>query len=170
MLISSNTGTGNGLMVSFSVVVSAPLLVVTITTPDVALLDTYPVMDVALLTVYFEAVSVPSFTLFTFVKFVPVIVTASPWQTVAGENEVMVGACANTTALFNKHTITKNIIILFVVRQFIMKVAVRFWDSSKDIIYPVLVRINAHKFKIILCYFSSCNVDIINPEAKVFSP
>jgi hypothetical protein len=69
--------------------------------PSVVVTDIFPVetrspklvvIEVALLTVTFAASTLPSFTVEAAVKLLPVIVMDSPWQIVAGEKEVMVGA------------------------------------------------------------------------------
>jgi hypothetical protein len=88
------TGMGAGLMVIELALVLVPPGVVTVITPVVAKSDTVAVIVVASLTVKLAALSLPIFTAVAPVKLVPVIVITSPWQTVVGEKETIVGVCA----------------------------------------------------------------------------
>lgn len=94
MPTSVRPGLEEGRIVRLPLLVAVPSGVVTDTVPLVAASATVAVMVVGLLIVKLPASILPNFTVVTFIKLVPVMITDAPWHTGEGEKDVTVGACA----------------------------------------------------------------------------
>jgi hypothetical protein len=104
--VKAGLGAGNTVRL-VTLVANVPSRFVTVTVPSTDWSDILAVILVGLMITTFVALSLPTFTVVPATKFVPVIVIDPPWQTVAGEKEVIVGACARAGI---KRTISKRVI------------------------------------------------------------
>ncbi|WP_349318366.1 hypothetical protein [Chitinophaga sp. MM2321] len=91
--MSVKAGLGAGRMIKSVLLTTVPSGVVTAIFPLTAWSETVALILVALVTSKLAASLFPNFTSVAPVKFVPVIITDSPWQMLTGEKEVIVGGC-----------------------------------------------------------------------------